>query len=162
MCYTEYFTSSLSLLREDIQRQIIQGRFNDTFVYDTDAWFPLMGYSFNPSTEFAYIMQKVLDDHGYRRDPIGMPIRALYRALKRSIDVTQLSDVDFELVSALKIISLHSNSEKWPAVTMDIQRPFIYTNGVKKNKNPQQCGYLDDTPMIRFGDSFTTGDGLSK
>jgi len=130
-----------------------------------------MGYSFNPSTELAYQIQSVLDDHGYRRDPVGMPLRALYHALlERSIDVAQLSDVDLELVLALKMISLHSNSEKWPTVTMDVQRPFIYTNGVKKNKNPQQCGkdfysiedYLDDTPMIRFGDSFTTGDGLSK
>ena len=122
-----------------------------------------MGYSFNPSTELAYQIQSVLDDHGYRRDPVGMPLYALYPALERSIDVTKLSDVDLELVLALKMISLHSNSEKWPTVTMDVQRPFIYTNGVKKNKNHlQQCGYLDDTPMIRFGDSFTTGDGLSK
>jgi hypothetical protein len=59
-----------------------------------------VGYTFNPSTELAYQIQSVLDIHGYRRDPVGIPLRALYPALERSIDVTQLSDVDLELVSA--------------------------------------------------------------
>lgn len=126
-----------------------------------------MGYSFNPSTELVHQVQRVLDDHGYSRDPVGMPLRDLYPALEGSMDTTKLSDVDLDLVSALKQISLHSNTTKWPTVTQFTQQPFIYTNGLKKknkcNKHSSSLGdILEDAPMIRIGDSFTTGDGLSK
>lgn len=167
MCYTSYFASSTDLLREDIKKLILENRFEDTFVYQSDGWFPLMGYSFNPSTELAHQVQRVLDDHGYSYDPVGMPLRDLYPALEGSMDKTKLSDVDLDLVSALKRISLHSNTTKWPTVTQFVQQPFIYTNGLKKknkcNKHSSSLGdLLEDAPMIRIGDSFTTGDGLGK
>ena len=167
MCYTEYFSSSIPLLREDIQSSIREGSFNNSFVHRTDGWFPIQGYSFNPSTEMARQVQRILKDNGYSRDPVGMPLRDLYPALLDSIDAKSLSSEDLELVSALRQICLHSNGTKWPTVTLYTQRPFIYTNGFKKKnqckKNSSSLGdHLDNAPMIRIGDSFTTGDGLCK
>ena len=167
MCYPQFFASSLNFLREDIQISIMENRFNDTFVDQTDGWFPLMGYSFNPSIELANQVQKVLDDHGYTNHPIGMPLCDLYPALEGRMDTTLLSDADLDVVKALKQISTHSNSTKWPTVTQLTQHPFIYTKGLKKrnkcNNHSSSLGdHLENVPMIRIGDSFTTGDGLGK
>jgi hypothetical protein len=171
LCYTTYYAQSTTLLRQDINRNIFNGRFNDTFVYHTDSWFPIMGYSFNPSVALATEAEKILAAHGMSNDPIGMSLKVFYRALVKNIDyaTTDLSDSDWEMLEALQRYSLQSKSTKWPTVTLFVQQPFIYTNGLKKKK---KCGggkfstsigdHLEHAPMIRFGDSFTVGDGLSK
>jgi len=170
MCYTTYHAQSTALLREDINRNIFNGKFTDTFVYHTDSWFPIMGYSFNPSIELAQEAQKVLSDHGLSNHPTGMPLKDFYPAMMRTIENSEaeLSVEDFQLIDALRRYSLQSNATKWPSVTMYVQQPFIYTNGIKK-KN--RCGgkfsasigdHLEHAPEIRFGDSFTIGDGLSE
>lgn len=167
MCYTSYYSQSTHLMRNDINEQIHHGRFIDAFVYHSDSWFPIMGYSFNPAHKLATKIKGVLSNHGFLSDPSGMPLRDFYPALKRSINVRELSIPDLELMLALKRYSLQSNTTKWPTVTLYVQQPFIYTSGFKKKK---KCGgnsftsigdHLEDTPMIRIGNSFTVGDGIN-
>lgn len=169
MCYSTYHAQSTILLREDINENIFNGNFDDHFIYHSESWFPLMGYSFNPSPELADEAQKVLVGHGYGRDPIGMPLKKFYPALMESIDEEDpdLSDEDWELLDAIERYSYQTDTTEWPTVTMFLQQPFIYTNGVRK---PNKCAgksstnigdHLEHAPMIRFGDSFTTGDGLN-
>mmetsp|Transcript_4189 Transcript_4189/g.10125 ORF Transcript_4189/g.10125 Transcript_4189/m.10125 type:complete len:789 (+) Transcript_4189:259-2625(+) len=210
MCYGNFAPESLSLLREDIEAQIWNGYFGDTFVskrnenedeeqedgyyfanayygyfnddemdgssrepISGDRWFPVMGYSFNPSPGLALELEGVLSDHGYQRDPVGMPLRDFFPGLKRrTIDGETFSDSDQALIEALEVLSYHSASD-WPTVTLSIQEPFIYVNGVKEKPKPTATrkgssslltlnDLMEHAPMIRIGDSFTMGDGLRK
>ena len=170
-CHPTYYEQSTTLLRMDINRNIFNGKFNDTFIYHTDSWFPIMGYSFNPSVALATEAEKILAAHGMSNDPIGMPLKVFYRALVKNIDyaTTDLAESDWEMLEALQRYSLQSKSTKWPTVTLFVQQPFIYTNGLKKKKkggvgkfSTSIGDHLEHAPMIRFGDSFTVGDGLSK
>jgi hypothetical protein len=170
MCYTQYYAQSTDLLRDDINRNIFNSRFSDTFVYHTDSWFPIMGYSFNPSVALATEAEKVLRAHGYSNDPIGMPLRDFYPAMIKHLENsgTELSDSDWEMMEAYERYSLQMNTTKWPTVTLFVQQPFIYTNGIKKKNtclgksSTDISDHLEHAPMIRIGDSFTIGDGLSK
>jgi len=175
ICYTPYYAQSTSHLREDINRNIFNGRFNDTFVFHSDSWFPINGYSFNPSVTLAHEAKKVLMAHGFAGHPIGMPLRDFYPALVKSIKDDVENDVemnlsldDIQVIGILKKYTHQTNTTKWPTVTLFVQQPFIYTNGIKKKnkclgKSSTNIGdHLDEVPMIRFGDAFTTGDGLRK
>ena len=189
LCFVQYFSQSTTLLRQDINQNIFNDKFRDTFVTHRDSWFPIMGYSFNPSRSLAGVAENVLISNGFGGHPIGMPLKEFYPALLKAIyhgnytyvkgeDINvdlndeeydsysvDLSDADWELVEAIERYTYQATTTKWPTVTMYVQRPFIYTNGIKK-KN--RCGsstdigdYLEHAPMLRFGDSFTTGDGLA-
>ena len=82
-------------------------------------------------------------------------------------DMAGLSESDWALIGALERYSYQSASQTWPKVTLFAQQPFIYTNGIKKKNRclgsaSKNIGdHLEHAPMIRFGDSFTTGDGLN-
>merc|ERR1712216_812981 len=132
------------LLRKDINENIFNDRFRDTFVSHTDSWFPIMGYSFNPSFEFASVAEKVLIANGFGNHPIGMPLKEFYPALLKGIYEgvykydededdddyddddddddkyegcsVDLSDSDWELVAAIERYSYQSSTTKWPTV----------------------------------------------
>jgi hypothetical protein len=175
-CRTGYFSSSMSLIREDVRSLIFDGRFNKTFAYYSDkGWFPTLGWSLNPSEILISLTQKILRDHGYSDNPAGMPFRDFYPALQHTIDTNNklqkaMPEKDLKIVEVLRRISASdTGGENWPTVTLYTQRPFIYTEGIKKKKKLNECvsdnscnlgDYLDGSPMIRIGDSFTTGDGL--
>lgn len=174
MCYCGYITQSTSILRDDIRLQLIRGSFSRTFVtkHSTDeAWFPLNGYTLNPSKELAKQINAVLDENGYYGHPVGMPLRKLVPALEELIETSKqkLSQDDNDMLVGIKRWSNHNDQSDsdWPAVTLGVQQPFIYTNGFKPKKKMNNGDvsfsigdFFEDAPMIRFGDSFTTGDGL--
>lgn len=176
-CSTEYFSSSMSLIREDVRSRIYEGRFNKTFAYYSDeGWFPTLSWSFNPSEILTSLTQEILRDHGYSDSrPAGMPLRGFYPALQNILYTNNklqkdMPGKDLKIVQALgRISASDTGGENWPTVTMFTQRPFIYTEGIKKKKNLNEClrdnscnlgDYLDGSQMIRIGDSFTAGDGL--
>ena len=179
-CRTGYFSSSMSLIREDVRSLIYEGRFNKTFAYYSDeGWFPTLGWSFNPSEILKSLTQKILRDHGYSDNPAGMPVRDFYPALQHTIDTNidtdnklqkAIPEKDLKIVEVLRRISVSdTGGENWPTITLSTQQPFIYTEGIKKKKKLNECvsdnscnlgDYLDGSQMIRIGDSFTTGDGL--
>jgi len=189
-CYSSFWAQSTKLFRPDINYNIFNGWFDGTFVFHSDSWFPINGYSFNPSPEMAETADKVLEINGFGHHPIGMPLKDFYPALmsflgedewddddgydddeyydEDGFDENGLSESDWALIEALERYAAQSGASEWPKVTLFAQQPFIYTNGIRKqNKclgtaSTHIGDHLDHAATIRFGDSFTTGDGLSK
>ena len=162
ICYSSYYADSASLFREDINENILNGCFRDTFVNQTDSWFPIMSYDFNPSAELAEVVEKVLVANGFGNHHTGMAAKKFYPALIREIyhgvdddddddddeydeseyqdeedEPMELSDSDWDMIDAIKKYTYQSAATEWPTVSLTTKLPFIYTNGIRKKK---RCG----------------------
>ena len=121
----------------------------DAMERDDGFWFATRGANVHISAQQAMRLLEIIDELGYTKDPVGIPMNLLPLDDMAEEEIFE----DSLLLDGLRTLAYVDEGDEPPIISIFQQRPYIYANGEIKGDL-----FGSKTPFLRIGDSLCTGD----